>query len=178
MKHAFIAGTLLCLVTIPLMVGAAGAQQGRPFETYATTVSLDEVDDAWLNFCLAEGFHAANAQTRVGTANHLGLYVSRERYCLDFSLFPIVKARYVEITFTAADGDQLYGIAQADFDFSNPNPEVPPGVVGFGDLDGGTGRFENATGSYEIVEVLLVDGFDSLHFVGTISFDASDRSRH
>lgn len=178
MKHALIAGMLFYLMTIPFTVGTVSAQQGVPFETYATTVSLDEIDDAWLNFCLAEGFHAANAQTRVGTANHLGLYVSHERYCLDFSFFPIVQARHVEITFTAANGDQLHGIAQADFDFSNPDPTVPPGVVGYGEFDGGTGRFENATGSYGIVEVLLIDGLDSLRFVGTISFEASDRSGH
>ena len=178
MKHALIAGMLLYLMTIPFTVAALSAQQDVPFETYATTVSIDDVDEAWLNFCLAEGFHGANAQTRVGTANHLGLYVSHERYCLDFSLFPIVQARYVEITFTAANGDQLYGNGQADFDLGNPDPTVPPGVEGFGEFDGGTGRFENATGSYEIVEVLLVEGFDSLHFVGAISFDASDRRGH
>jgi len=168
---------LLYLVTVPFTIGTVGAQQDVPFDTYATSVSVDAPDAPFGDFCLAEGFHGANAQTRVGTANQLGLYVSHERYCLDFSLFPTVQARYIEITFTAANGDELYAFAEADFDLSNPDPTAPPGVQGLGEFNGGTGRFENATGSFEVVEVLLVDGWDSLHFVGTISFSASDRSR-
>ena len=168
--------SLIVLVFIFCNFNLLMAKESLPFETFATSTNPagDTVDPEWLEFCLDEGFHAAIAVSRVGTANHLGLYLSHERACLDFSLFPIIQARNIELTFHAANGDELSFVAEADFDYSGPEPTIPWGVFEF---VGGTGRFENATGGGETTEVIFVDGHDSLHFVGTISFDASDR-RH
>ncbi len=156
----------------------ASAQQDVPIETYAsnTIAGSDPVDPLWLNFCLGEGFQGAGQITRTGTATHLGKYISRERFCLDFTMFPLVRSRNIEITLIAANMDQLFVAAEADFDYTNP--AAPVVTDSYLEFVGGTGRFMNATGTGGIAGVeVTAEGIDILHLVGTISYEASDR-RH
>lgn len=156
----------------------AVAQQDVPFDTYAsnTIAGSDPLDPLWLNFCLSEGFQGAGQITRTGTATHLGKYISRERFCLDFTMFPIVRSRNIEITFISANMDQLFVAAEADFDYTNP--AAPVVTASYLEFVGGSGRFANATGTGGIAGVEISDeGIDILHLVGTISYDASNRRR-
>ena len=167
----FLAATLALFFTLDLAV----AQEDVPFEYVGNITNLvsEPVEPAWLAFCLDEGFHGAFKSYRTGTAIHLGNFTSVERGCLDFSLFPIVQSRNVVTTATAANGDELWFRAEADFDFSDP----PEFIWGIFEIDGGTGRFENATGGGQVLDGGTGVPGEVLILVGTISFEASDR-RH
>jgi len=138
------------------------------------TPEQPEADLDWFDYCISEGFDSGfGPSTRTGTANYLGKYTSVERGCLDFSFFPIVFAENVTLTFTAANGDELwYEAGESYFDFSNP-----PFMRGTFEFVGGTGRFENATGSGITHDIGTGEPGEVLRNVGTISFNASDR-RH
>lgn len=76
-----------------------------------------------------------------GNATHLGkttIYVNEE---IDLRGFPWLGA--YDIIFTAANGDQLFGVYTSDIDPSS-FPELTG--VGNGTITGGTGRFEDAIG--------------------------------
>ena len=157
------------------MSGIASAQQAVPFDTYATLTDPagDPVDPAWQAYCEAQGYDLGFQGTRTGTATHLGKYISPERGCLDFSSFPIVQSRNIEILFVAANGDELMAISEGDFDFSQNPPRL---LWAFFEFTGGTGRFENATGGGEVIDseeapVVL------FRYLGEISYTASDRRR-
>ena len=165
-------GVLLFSIFSFFAINTAVAQEGVPFDTYGYVVDPAEpVDPDWLAYCLSEGFHAGFQGTRLGTATHLGNYIETERGCLDFSLFPIVQSRNIEAVFIAANGDELYYTAAADFDFLN-QPEITWGVFEF---VGGTGRFENASGGGEVQDIGVGASGAVLRLVGEISYDASDR---
>jgi len=153
----------------------AVAQDSVPFDTYGSVFNSagEPIDPDWLAYCVSEGFDSGFQGTRIGTANHLGVYIETERGCLDFSQFPIVQSRNIEATLVAANGDELHYVAEADFDFSNP-PEIPWGVFEF---VGGTGRFEHATGGGEVQDIGTGDSGAVLRLVGEITFEASDRSK-
>jgi hypothetical protein len=166
-------GILFVSIALLTAFNAAVAQESVPFDTYGyvTNPAGDPVDPEWLAYCLGEGFNAGFQGTRVGTATHLGNYTSKERGCLDFSLFPIVQSRNIEMTFIAANGDELFATSEADFDFFNP-PEVTWGVFEF---VGGSGRFESASGGGEVRDIGIGASGAVLRMVGEISYDASDR---
>lgn len=151
----------------------AVAGDSVPFDTYGSAISGEPVDPNWVEYCMSEGFNTGFQGYRIGTATHLGVYTATERGCLDFSLYPIVQSRNIESTLIAANGDELYYIAEADFDFLNP-PEIIWGVFEF---VGGTGRFENASGGGEVQDIGVGASGAVLRLVGAITYDASDRRK-
>ena len=92
-----------------------------------------------------------------GHATHLGLFTA------DASLFPDGDGKFsATATFTAANGDQLFLIAEGAF-------TSPTSVVGTATITGGTGRFEGATGDADFVDITSIVLVDQT-FEGTIQF--------
>ena len=93
-----------------------------------------------------------------GHATHLGLFTA------DASLFPHGDgSRFsATATFTAANGDQLFLIAEGAF-------TSPTSVVGTATITGGTGRFEGATGDADFMDITSIVLVDQT-FEGTIRF--------
>lgn len=89
-----------------------------------------------------------------GRATHLGRFSREEDILLD----PNTGTFTGDIFFTAANGDQLVGIVAGAF-------TSPTEATGTYTLTGGTGRFENATGSADFV-VSMPDG---IHFTATFN---------
>jgi hypothetical protein len=172
MKRILFSTVILTIMAGTFTAGTVEAQQNVPFDTqlWLTNPAGDPVEPEWLGYCLAQGYDAAFQGTRTGTATHLGKLVSMERGCLDFSLFPVVQSRNIEMRFIAANGDELTGMAEGDFDFTQNPPRVIWASFVF---TGGTGRFENATGGGESFGLSSV-----LRHVGIISYKASNRGGH
>lgn len=95
--------------------------------------------------------------TGSGEATHLGKYTRTEQIFLD----PSTGALTGSITFVAADGSELF--CEFSGGFTGPNT-----ASGTYDLVGGTGRFQNASGtaSFNISQTDPVN-FD-FSFIGTI----------
>ena len=92
-----------------------------------------------------------------GLATHLGLFTA------DASLFPDGDGKFsATATFTAANGDQLFLIAEGAF-------TSPTSVVGTATITGGTGRFEGATGGADFMDITSIVLVDQT-FEGTIQF--------
>jgi hypothetical protein len=177
MKFSLITKFLTAILVLFFTLDLAIAQQNVPFETYmmvAPDPEQSEADPDWVAYCISKDYDFGfGPAIRTGTANYLGKYTSVEWGCLDFSLFPIVQAGNIIQTFTAANGDELETLAEGVFDFSNP-----PEMEGVWEIIGGTGRFENATGGGQVLDIGTGESGEVLHMVGTISFNASDRRRH
>lgn len=95
-----------------------------------------------------------------GQATHLGRYTRTETVLVDpFGVF-------IEgtITFTAANGDELY--AEVSGGFTSPDLSTAEGSYVFA---GGTGRFEDASGSALFTAVANGPGFD-ITFSGEIEY--------
>jgi hypothetical protein len=99
-----------------------------------------------------------------GTATHLGRYTFTFRAEIDLT----TGTGLGHATFVAANGDRLFttGSGQA-------TPTADPGVLSIKDtstIDGGTGRFEGATGSFSGERLLTTaTGVSSGSFTGTIT---------
>jgi hypothetical protein len=92
-----------------------------------------------------------------GNATHLGLFTA------DASLFPQGDGAFsATAVFTAANGDQLFFIAEGEF-------TSPTTVLGTATITGGTGRFEGATGEVVFMDVTSIVHVDQT-FEGTIRF--------
>lgn len=88
----------------------------------------------------------------LGNATHMGkaeLLIPDEGIDMS-SGFPLCFTENVEVILTAANGDELWLSYTSEFDLT-PMFEDPPGTVyvreAMGTIDGGTGKFENATGN-------------------------------
>lgn len=93
-----------------------------------------------------------------GQATHLGRFVREELLLLN----PTTGAATGTVTFTAANGDQIFGTVTAQF-------TSPTTVVGSFSFTGGTGRFENVTGGADAL-VSTPDGVNlTVDFEGSIS---------
>ncbi|MEN8115075.1 MAG: hypothetical protein ABFS21_11905 [Actinomycetota bacterium] len=106
-----------------------------------------------------------------GTGTHLGRFSLFETLCLDFRTPPIVLFE-VYGDLVAANGDHLNFRVEGDFNLIT-GVMTSSGFV----FTGGTGRFESAEGHAQ--ETLIRDSGGTiigLTAVGTITFDASDRS--
>ena len=93
-----------------------------------------------------------------GQATQLGLFTA------DASLFPHGDGIHFSATatFTAANGDQLFLVAEGAF-------TSPTSVVGTATITGGTGRFEGATGDADFMDITSIVLVDQT-FEGTIQF--------
>ena len=147
----------MALVAVP---AAAGGD--RPFKAKADRVSAE-----FGLFPECEGIVGERA-VYTGTATHLGRVDLVEFLCLDFSEDPedplvpfVVYGEYV-----AANGDELTFFVEGVF-----NRDTGVVVDGGFDFTGGTGRFEDATGSGE-TDLIRDDGgtIVALRQVGRISY--------
>lgn len=136
---------------------------------------------------VCEGYAWSFSSDGVGQMSHLG----RVEYELDQCTIPVGDdlESVGAMTFTAANGDELYIThAMTSRLVFGPEPGPPLGfeMEGEWEADGGTGRFLNATGDGffngigdlldGVDDLGLPDGLLQLNFKGDISYDASDRS--
>lgn len=124
--------------------------------------------------------------TQEGEATHLGHFTGAGSTCGFNGQFGVLEPPInpaggpppyfvsdftIEQTYTAANGDELLVSGQGILVQSLTDGSA--GFVGGGTLDGGTGRFEGATGVFDIEGIRGAFA----HFDGWIVFDASNR-RH
>jgi hypothetical protein len=101
--------------------------------------------------------------TGPGTASHMGIITVTEFVCINPSDLTFV----AHFTITAANGDQVFGMATGDL---VPASATSFTVHGNWVINGGTGRFVGATGSGTALgSVDLVTGASPHHLSGTIS---------
>jgi hypothetical protein len=93
-----------------------------------------------------------------GIATHLGQFTRTETLVLDLTNFTFTG----KVVFTAANGNQLF----ADFVGGFSTPATAAGVYTF---TGGTGRFQNATGTAAFAATAIQGGF-AVTFNGTINY--------
>ena len=132
--------------------------QDRPFKATADRVAAGPSD-----MC-PPGYLVAEDSTYTGTGTHLGRFELYETLCLD----PFLGGFFVDGKLVAANDDELYFRVDGTFP-----PLESSGWV----FQGGTGRFASAEGVAH--ETLIRDDGGAIigvEAVGTIRFDASDRS--
>ena len=110
-----------------------------------------------------------------GTATHIGKYTIVNSHCVDPSTGALTVGRFVK---TTANGDQLFGsyVGTATL----VQPPAPIGIFqvsGTVTFTGGTGRFDGATGTSDMVGTLQADFSQTpvatqttLTMTGTISY--------
>ena len=163
--------SLLVLVSIVLVVATAVpalAGKDLPFKADADQVWAGELGP---NLLCQEGWVGEDSES-IGMAAHLGRFHLFETLCLDFSALPIVSFE-VYGDLVAANGDHLFFDAEGNLNLLT-GVMTSTGWV----FAGGTGRFESAGGQAE--ETLFrrfAGNIIGVNAVGTIMFDASDRSR-
>jgi hypothetical protein len=143
--------SIMVLVTAAALLGASLATVGAdpavpvPFKGHAEYTLTAVEPDGTLRYI------------GTGLATHLGLFTA------DASLFPDGDGKFsATAIFTAANGDQLFLIAEGTF-------TLPTLVVGKATITGGTGRFEGATGDADFMDVTSIVSVDQ-SFEGTIQF--------
>lgn len=101
----------------------------------------------------------------VGNATHMGRITYSGTNCM---LYPCLDS---EVIVVAANGDELY-MVNTDYSICVTDFEFPYATYeGTGIIDGGTGRFENATGDvYWIIIVNVVEMSATIETVGTIAY--------
>ena len=159
---ALISILLVATMAVPALAGKA--DKARPFK--ATTEIVERANPV----CPAE-YNGGEYSEHVGTATHLGRFDLFETLCINTLTLPpfpfVVNGKLV-----AANGDELYFDAEGAFD------PVTNTIESTGWLfDGGTGRFESATGQADETLIRNSDNLIiGLTVKGTITYDASDRS--
>jgi hypothetical protein len=110
--------------------------------------------------------------TQQGQATHLGNYTAEGTPCFN----PLDGSFFGKATSTSANGDELYTtyVGQSQPDPANPTATLTLATV---TIDGGTGRFENATGSYDYRETIS-GTTTTFEFEGKISSVGSVNSAH
>jgi hypothetical protein len=141
--------SIVVLVTAAALLGAypatVGADQAVPFKGRAEYTLTAVEPDGTLRY------------SGTGNATHLGLFTA------DANLFPHGDGTFsATVVFTAANGDQLFFIAEGEF-------TSPTSVLGTATITGGTGRFEDATGEAVFMDVTSIVHVDQT-FEGTILF--------
>jgi hypothetical protein len=141
--------SIVVFVTAAALLGAypatVGADQAVPFKGRAEYTLTAVEPDGTLKY------------SGTGHATHLGLFTA------DASLFPHGHGTFsATVVFTAANGDQLFFIAEGEF-------TSPTSVLGMAMITGGTGRFEDATGEAVFMDVTSIVHVDQT-FEGTIQF--------
>ena len=158
------------LVSI-LLVGTAAmpasAGEDLPFKVHTERVSAGLLGP---NPSCPEGYVGEDSES-IGKGTHLGRFHMFETLCLDFRTPPIAPFE-VHGELVAANGDHLNFHVEGVFNLIT-GEMTSSGWI----FDGGTGRFESAEGQAD--EILIRDSEGTLigvKAVGTITFDASDRS--
>lgn len=86
---------------------------------------------------------------------------------------PVLGTSETEVTYTAANGDQVFATNSATF---TPTGPTTVSTVGVTTITGGTGRFENATGRLNATGTAdRATGLAVFSYDGWIAYDASNR---
>jgi hypothetical protein len=167
--------TRRCVVTVlivlaGLLAAQAGVRAGvtLPFYTEIRYTG-GETSPEWEATCAAMEYDGGFEATRKGQATHLGRVTTAEKGCNLYRDYPVIHSiGWMKIT--AANGDVLNVVLQADFDFSQ---EKPPATGAFR-IDGGTGRFANAVGRGAIRNIPTLNPGEIMILEGWITYEASD----
>ena len=152
LRLLFMAAAILTL-TLPTHSAWAGDQV--PFKGKAKGAVVNAVPEAT---GVVLTVHA------VGRATHLGSFFREE--LIHFN--PVAGTLNGTVTFTAANGDQLFGIVAGGF----VSPTTAAGTYTF---TGGTGRFANATGDADFT-LTTPDGVNFIvEFEGTVSSPGANK---
>jgi hypothetical protein len=144
--------SIMVLVTAAALLGSYPATVGAD---PAVPVPFKGRAEYTLTYAAPDG--SVLVYNGTGHATHLGLFTA------DASLFPDGDGKFsATATFTAANGDQLFLIAEGAF-------TSPTSVVGTATITGGTGRFEGATGGADFMDITSIVLVDQT-FEGTIQF--------
>ena len=144
--------SIMVLVTAAALLGASPATVGAD---PAVPVPFKGRAEYTLTYAAPDG--SVLVYNGTGHATHLGLFTA------DASLFPHGDGTFsATATFTAANGDQLFLIAEGAF-------TSPTSVLGTATITGGTGRFEGATGDADFMDITSIVLVDQT-FEGTIQF--------
>jgi hypothetical protein len=113
---------------------------------------------------------AINRQlSATGNATHLGSFTFDFPHSVDRSVIPATGVGIA--TFTAANGDQVFALIHGEATLASPG--ILQGVEN-GEILGGTGRFENASGSFVIERLIDTVNLTTVGaFTGTISSPGS-----
>lgn len=174
-------GALACR-TEPLPTGvrvqaggvALAAAASVPFRvTYVITPQLlVPGDDGYPARCPTGQTNAAAPATGEGYGVSLGHVTESESSCVDFATLALTLG---EFTFTAANGDQVWGEFEGSASFDPPPPNANLDCTW--KITGGTGRFVDATGAGNCVNSRqLGNGTSLIEFVGSIAYNASNRA--
>ena len=159
---------LTFLLAVFALVSSAAADSGaRPFRTSITFTQEVTPTPEMMAYCWENGERFPFAATRSGQATHLGRIAATEWGCLDFADFPLLHSE-VWGELIAANGDMLYFHAWVDVPLTDPIPEFQNGTWVF---EGGSGRFEGATGSGTVTST-NVNGYPGwiIHMVGVVGW--------
>ena len=165
-RHLVLLVVLVLLLSV-VVAAPAGAKQDaglkeRPFKATADRVWAEE----------SQACPGGEDSYYTGTGTHLGRFELFETLCSTVE-FPILTFT-VDGLLIAANGDELHFDVLGTFDLVNMELVESSGWV----FDGGTGRFESASGvAYETLFRDEGGGIIGVDAVGWITFDASDRSR-
>jgi hypothetical protein len=120
----------------------------RPFKIHGTSVST-----TWGDPCGPNGEYKDRKYEGKGNASHMGRVTYTGVNC---NKKPCLEGR---VTVTAANGDILILVGGPDYTICPVEPPRPKTMAyaGAGYIDGGTGRFEHATGTIEWYLVLDLD---------------------
>jgi hypothetical protein len=128
-------------VAIVLLVGSSGSASAevRPFSASLTgNASLSGTGDP----CVLQ-----NNETATGIGTHVGRFTWESEEFANFCANPAGIAVIGSFVMTAANGDLLYGVYTTLGEFDAAGNLIIHGTY---ELDGGTGRFADATGSGDI----------------------------
>lgn len=160
MKKIRTAGALVALLAVVGLAPAAAASGHGRDVPFKGTVS-GELQFLPAPDCPTWGL-ATTAIDVPGVASHLGRITMSSRHCspagADFGPGTM--------TFTAANGDQLFSTYSGSAPFPGPGTDIVHGTS-HNTITGGTGRFEHATGYFDQTAAIQFQGFDDFSWPAT-----------
>ena len=170
-RHLVLLVVLVLLLSV-VVAAPAGAKKDPGLKERPFRATTEVVGEPVPSTSCPEGYEGEDSVS-TGTGTHLGRFELFETFCSIVNEFPILEFE-VDGLIVAANGDELRFTTFGTFDLVLFELVSTTGWV----FDGGTGRFESATGS--ALETLIRDDEENLigvEAVGTIAYDASDRSK-
>ena len=169
---------IACVAVVTLMTaGRALATHGNPTQEVPISGWTFGTDTLTFGDTPCAAGEAWYQHTGTGYIAHLGEVDVTVVHCARMTSPTTGTAGPGTITLTAANGDQLFMTESATIEIAI-GPSGPTSIIELEwEVTGGTGRFANATGSGTGSGLsLLALGTTSMSYVGTIAYDASDRS--
>lgn len=160
MRRPILFLTLLAVIAMGLAAPASARPDARPFKGSVTgEVTFPFVGEP----CLGDPLFFGGVRTdtdATGTASHLGRTIATSQHCSPAT--DLITGGTA--TFEAANGDEVhleyFGTVDPVVSFAN-QPELDSPIVAelTYEIDGGTGRFEGATGDGTMTVTVLFKGF-------------------